>query len=564
MQMVLDKRCGEQHAITDIYCAKRQRSLVSFPVALISLLIISGVAAFLVTGFVGYANCQVIVTPPGGVPSCWHDPWYFVLYLKEPWAIYLWASAVLLAVQIAILRDPSLRRRLVRALIATLASIMIVGLVYLFGDAILRWLQANYKDLLNVVRLPITYTILNFAIIILYLLGSAWRWIRHPDGLKLIGIRSAPTRRKADTDAATLEELISGDLLTGMVLFFVMSRVFTYDFISWFINTTTIAGFLNGSVPHDIGSVPVSLSTTDTVLALLCLFMGFMTLALTALLAGLAVLQGQTDPAASQVAGRVSTEVALTVLNALRAAITRQLRGIVRRVSFTLRRALWPLLLLSGSFCLALFGRYVQAYLHFLDDPTYNCQVAVIHSARGAICAVLPHEASLLLAIGLGLAGVVATILSTALQLRSWRVAVNAFGFLRWVGLVVLITFWIFSVALFAFNILLLQLGVVPVSMWRPASASTCPLPTWYNIAVPLNLQTHYCIQPFVPMSYPTFISFAAFLVVVGILLVRLRQGVVRRVPSPSASTTAHGLPIPRASASVPSRGGVRQADSGR
>jgi hypothetical protein len=182
---------------------------------------------------------------------------------------------------------------------------------------------------------------------------------------------------------------------------------------------------------------------------------------------------------------------------------------------------------------------------------------------------VLPNEVSLLLAIGLGLAGVIATILSTALQLRSWRVASNAFGFLRWAGLVALITFWMFSVALFAFNILLLQLGIAPVSMWKPVSATTCPLPSWYNIALPLNLQTHFCTQPFVPMSYPTLISFVVFLIVVGILLVRLRQGIVRRTPSPSASTTARGLPVPRATTAstattASATRGVRAGDAGR
>lgn len=571
MRMALDRRCGEQHAITDIYCAKRQRSLVAFPVALVSLLIVAGVAAFLLTGFVGYANCQIILTSPGG-NSCWHDPWYYVLYLKEPWTIYLWASAVVLTIQVAILRDPSLRRRLLLALIATLASITIVGLVYLFGNELLSWLKNNYDRLLNVVELPITYAIINFAIIVLYFLSSAVRWIRHPDGLKLIGIRSAPQRRRAGADEATLEELISGDLLTGMVLFFIMAEVFTKSFLEAFYKFTTLSSFLSnrGILPANITNVPVSLSTTDTVLALLCLFMGFMSLALTGLLAGLAVLQG-TDPAASQVANRAATEVVFTVLNALRAAITRQLRGMVRQAGYTTRRALWPLLLLSGSFCLALFGRYLQAYLHHLDDPTYNCQLAYIQATHNTVCAVLPNEVSLLLAVGLGLAGVLATILSTALQLRSWRVASNAFGFLRWAGLVALITFWMFSVALFTFNILLLQLGIAPASMWKPVSASTCPLPSWYNIAVPLNLQHQFCTQPFVPMSYPTLISFVAFLIVVGILLVRLRQGIVRRTPSPSASTTVRGMPVPRAtsastttSTTAPATRGVRAGDAGR
>ncbi|HEY7834670.1 MAG TPA: hypothetical protein VIG30_13930 [Ktedonobacterales bacterium] len=536
METTLDKRCGEQHAITDIYCAKRQRSLVVFPGALIGLLVVGGVAAFLLTGFVGYANCVYAIAPGSSV--CWHDAWSDFLYLKEPWPIYLWASAVMLTVQVAILRDPSLRRRLVLALVATLLSIAIVGIVYLFGSELLDWLKQNYRQTLTeVVTSPTTYAIINFGIIALYALGSAFRWIRHPRGLTVVGARAIP-RRETGPDEATLEELISGDLITGVVLFFVMSLIFTDSVIGGFVKYV-----LDQAGPANVADVPVSLSTADVFLALLCLFMGFMALALTGLLAGLRVLQDQANPAASKAAGRVSSEVVLVILNALRAAFTRQLRNIARRVGYTSRRALWPLLLLSGSFCLALFGRYVLYYLH--DTGSRNIPVSQTSQLL-----------NLLFALGLGVAGVLATILSTALQLRSWRVAANAFGFLRWVGVVALITFWIFAVSLFAFDVLLVRLGVVPGNLTVPPGvpATGCAPAQWYNLVLPLGSS---CNQPFVPLSYPTLVSFVAFLVVVGILLVRLRQGMVRRVPSPAASTTAHGMRIPEGR-------GVRTADEGR
>ena len=561
MQMVLDKTCGEQHAITAVYCATRHRSLVRYPVALIGLLIAGGVGALLLTGFVGYANCLIAQAP--GSKACWGDVWYNLPYvhLKEPWPLYLWASAVMVVVQASILRHKSLRRQLIQALVAMLISIFIVAIVYLFGTDIFKWLQENYPRVLDIVRVPGTFVILNIAIIVIFFVGSAIRWFNHPDGHALIGKRPALPRRRDDPDEASLEELISGDLLTGVVLFFICSYVFTYQFIST-VTQATVGSYLTPRmipcypgdpkdhtlcvVPPHIADLTLAggyfpLATVDTVLALLCLFMGFMTLAITAMLAGLAVLQGQVDPAGSQISSNVTTEVAQTVLNALRAAITRQLRGFVRRITYTLRRAVWPLLLLVSSFCLALFGRYVLYYLHHFD-PTYNCAPAYVAANHLTSCSPASPYLDLLLAVAFGLGGVLGTVVSTALLVRSWRVVVNTLGLLRYVGLAALLTFWIFAMSLFGFNVLLLQLGVVPSSLVDPSAA--CAPATWYSLFVPLQWP---CQQPFVPLSIPSAISLASLLVMGVVVLFRYRQ---RVIPRGSAASTLRGV--------VPERGGAR------
>src|SRR5438270_13037894 len=88
--------CDEDHADTDVYCAKQGISLVQIPLVAIVSIIAAGLAAFLIAGFVGYAAGVCVAGDPattiaeGGQRVCWHDPWYHFLYLKEPWPLYIW------------------------------------------------------------------------------------------------------------------------------------------------------------------------------------------------------------------------------------------------------------------------------------------------------------------------------------------------------------------------------------------------------------------------------------------------------------------------------------------
>ena len=99
--------CGERHADTDVYCEKRGTSLGQFPLVAIISIIVAGLAAFMVAGFVGYTARVCIAgdprtTLPGG--GCWHDPWYQFLYLKEPWPLYIWFSGLMVLIQVVVLR----------------------------------------------------------------------------------------------------------------------------------------------------------------------------------------------------------------------------------------------------------------------------------------------------------------------------------------------------------------------------------------------------------------------------------------------------------------------------
>ena len=54
MHMELSESCGELHAISDVFCEKRRRFLVSYPTPLIIILAAFGLLAFIFVGYLGY------------------------------------------------------------------------------------------------------------------------------------------------------------------------------------------------------------------------------------------------------------------------------------------------------------------------------------------------------------------------------------------------------------------------------------------------------------------------------------------------------------------------------
>src|SRR5215469_14595953 len=96
---------SSRHAITDLYDEQRRAFLVQYPVWFITVLALTGVAVFAITGFYGYGSSVV----------------------RQPWDLFLWFCAVLVTLQVSIFRNESLRRRLIATLLFTLASILFIG-----------------------------------------------------------------------------------------------------------------------------------------------------------------------------------------------------------------------------------------------------------------------------------------------------------------------------------------------------------------------------------------------------------------------------------------------------
>jgi hypothetical protein len=212
-------------------------------------------------------------------------------------------------------------------------------------------------------------------------------------------------------------------------------------------------------------SNPPTLSFIDLIQALIYLPLGLIILALAATLSGLGAVRGV---GASELEGHlpeiasadrssaipIAVDVSTTVFNTLKAALSRRLRILVGNLILSLRMVGWPALLFVATYGLAQLSTNIQFYLH------------TSKSVQGFLTYVLP-------AVGWGLAAMLGVVFSAALLLFRWRVADNTLRFLGLVGFVVLLTFWIFSLALWGFNELLWQTGASDRHPFDPPSITT-------------------------------------------------------------------------------------------
>ncbi len=563
--------CRERHASTDIYCAQEHRSRMRYPLALIGGLIAAGVIAFMLAGFLGYFNCSVqftvnghAVLGPDGKAQCWRDQWYPILYLKEPWPLFLWLSGLMILLQYSILRHHL--RRLVMTLVITIISIVIVAVVYLLGpDSVVKALLQPPNGLLYQ---PITYAVLNFGIILAFMIDSGRRWLGYrktelnPNVMQ--DLMSTDPNKSIALRRAKMGELVSGDLIAGMILCGVLSFVFTDGFIKGFLTLvasnvfacgqTTLANLYACPVPgpHNAlyihGAVPVFsghyIYQVDSFLAGLCFVPGVAVLANTAFLRGLNPLSGATGASRSvrTIGGDatssedVAGEVGLAVLDALREALERYILPYARRAVLSLRNILWPLLILIGSFSFALCGRFTQYYLHHYD-PAYVLTGTCSSLRALPQCHPTDPHRYLELAVAFGLTGFLCTVFSAALLMISGRIVSNSLRLMGRVGFVLLLTFWMFAMALFGFNWFLLDTGIVPASPSLPAPYSNglcMGAPSWQLMLAPPHPE---CAQPF-SLSWLSALSFATMIVAIVVLVLRMRTSFVGARAGRARATT--------------------------
>jgi hypothetical protein len=579
--------CGEAHAATDIYCPHRHTSRIQYPLPLIIGLIVTGVLAFLLTGFVGYFNCTIPYVvggrvqrdPHSGNALCWHDAASGVLYLREPWPLYLWFSALMILLLISILR--ARRPRLLAALAIALLSIIIVAVVYLYGEGpVLNFLTSLLYQ-------PWTWVIANFGLILAFIGDSARRWLRFraTEMKRLEGDPSASmVARAAQAKAmrARIGERIAGDLIAAMLLCAGLSIVFSDFFVQGVLATLGGSQFacgptlfypsapylslaqLHGTLPQFIQGllagnavapypcpIPVgprlpapldSLAATDLLLAGIFFVPGVGVLANTAFIRGLAPLSGvsqeghattalQTPDSPSPKAEDVAGRVGMSILDTLLEALEHYILPYVRSAALSLRNILWPLLILVASFSFALCSRFIQYYLHHYD-PTYDCNPAL----KLPDCHPTNTVTYLELAVIFAVVGFLCTVFSVALLLLSGRVVSNSLRFLGRIGGGVLLAFWMFSFALFGFNWFLLDTGTVPHSLTVPApqGAGLCQIPSWQIMLAPTDPA---CRQPF-SLSWVTAISFAALILAAFYLVLRLRGLSLRPAATGSIGST--------------------------
>ncbi len=458
---------NSHHAKTDLYDEAHGTFLIQYPIWFVILLALSGVVAFALAGFLGYTGGHSSLQPatPADTP------------FLQPWELYLWFCALMLTLLASIFRDRSLRGRLIAMLVTAGVAIILIGTLY-FSQILPSFLKQLLKDI-NLAALASdagTYAFINFLIIGIFWVDTIRRWVRRYRGLPPsprvdIGWGSI-TSSYDDADMPSLQELISGDLMAGAVLTLILALVFDSQFLSQIIhtvpalNTCTVTWpFGSCTLPGGGAGNPPTLSFMDVIQALLYLPLGLIILALAATLSGLGAVQGVGDGqqeghlAAMASADRssaipIAVDVSTTVWNTLRAALSRRLRVLLGNLVLSLRMVGWPFLLFLATYGLAQLSTDIQNYLH---NPKGLGDFAIY---------VLP-------ALVWGVAALLGVIFSAALLLFRWRVADNTLRFVGLISFVVLLTFWLFSLALWGFNQLLLQTGASNRHPFDPPSLTT-------------------------------------------------------------------------------------------
>ncbi len=379
--------------------------------------------------------------------------------------------------------------------------------------------------------------IVNFGIILIFWADTLRRWGRRAAGLRLhpeIDLATGATHdEKVDPEnLPSMAELVSGDLLAGSVLTGLLSFLFMPAVMNHIVVTNPALGKCNLAVsfPPSACLTPgvqfATLTFLDQTQALAYVAVGLLILGLAAMLGGFGSVGGAPLPVGvaqavnavnaegAPVAAPITTGVAETVLDALRAAINRRLRELMFGVGRSLRNIVWPILLFVATYGIFLLSVNIQHYLH-ADHKNFN---AVLNF-------VLP-------AAIWGLVSVFAIVFSAALTLFRWRVADNTLRFLGLIGFIVLLTFWIFSLALWGFNVLLEQFNA--------------------NI-----------VRPFDPPSWATAASAIALVIFGGYVLLRGRRpGLASRQPAASQPVAAHVSATGAAATMTPSDGQANQPTS--
>jgi hypothetical protein len=479
----------DKHAITDVYDPTKRRILVRFPHGLLLTLAITGVLAFALMGYLGYGEDH---SPLG---QAFH----------RAWPLFLWFSALVFTLEIAVLRHPRLRRQLTEVLVVTIICMIFVGFSAL-DPGLLKYILTNLLNIRisipQIGQSPWTYAIINFGVLLVFWLDTIRRWIRSQ--------RGEPTARRIDlgfgtlefgeaADLPTLPELIAGDLIAGGVLAALLSLIFRAEVINPIaealqvgvnlINTCTVSLPLHCVPPGGGLSDPPTLSKIDLIQALIYLPLGFITLALTAtanafnaasetptgatapITPGTAIAtDAQNRAVSTQVVqpseqtekGRQSATVSVTgtIIDALRGALNRRIRIAIDNLLLALRNVVWPLLILLGMVALGQVAQNVTFYLHLQSDQR-TC--AATHGAfpDQTTCALAAKQLHQLLqyqnlgaAVALVVGAAIALTLALMMVVFELRVADNIFRFLGLVVFIGALTLWIFSLALSFSNIL--------------------------------------------------------------------------------------------------------------
>jgi hypothetical protein len=442
-----------QLAKTDLIDEGTNRILSEiYPFWILLAIGLTGIGAFVITGFLGYPNDQGFAA---------------LFFFHKPAALFGWFCALIFLLQIAILRDASLRPQRNATLLVTAISILLVAAIDL-NLIDLRHLQLPGGLLARITSFlgkGIPYAVVNYGLLALFMVDIGRRWIarahNRPITLQVdLGLKTKASRAAAAAEAdketggtadlPAMEDLVSGDLIALGVLSLVLSFIFTPIIVNWFNSLISVGKQPLGACPSpfvygpctvpDQGFFGVpSLSFFDLALAFVALFIGLLVLALAAII--VAVRKG----GGTQVVVR-------EVLSALRTALNRRTRIAFSSLLLTLRQVVWPVLIFIGVAGAGLAADYTQHYLQTVSNNSACHKVQAFFDAACNLSQIGSGSPELLITVVSSVVAGLGICVAVAILLTQMRIATNSLHFIWQVIKDFAISFWIFSLGVSAIN----------------------------------------------------------------------------------------------------------------
>jgi hypothetical protein len=463
---MLNNRAPLPPAPTDLFDEARRVVTVQYPPGPVVAMGLAGVVAILMAAFGGYA------TNAGGFANS--VEWLF----HEPWPLFLWLCGLLLVLFGSIFRGVAFQRQRQQMLVMTSLAIILVAVGYYLRNQILdsggqlALFIEHLAASLNI-RQDVALAAINYILIGVFWLTSVQRWRRIARGQprQTIIVTNPVGARSVPVVMPSLSEVVAGDLIAGGALTAALWGIFqprVMGGIITFINTRQLAG-----------STPAACATNcplvDRDMMIVALSLGLLMLALTSLINGLAalnavdrtVLPHPLEDDGDEPGTVKGTEgVVETVIDTLLSAFSRQGAQTANSAWLTLRMLVWPVLILFSVIGLAVTAQNVQRYLHGFACLHGNGSAAMCDPVSLAHHSWVSLSAYALFAITGMLVAALCGALAAATLAGQWHVARNALRYLALMGLIGLLTFWIFALALGGFNVILSPLVLNITPLW--------------------------------------------------------------------------------------------------
>ncbi len=434
--------------IRDLYLTdpEHKTSSVEYPRWLLVLLIVMGIVAFALTGFLGYPTDSALV--------------YTVFH--PSWLLFLWFSAIILLYQASIFRHKEAATWRWETLTITVVCMLAVAVAYTRPDIVNEALK-RLAILLGVEgeQRKVLWNLTNFGILAVYVIDRSLLWLRHKRNthetifmeLDAFGARLS---RSGDSQPSSWE-LLSQDLFAGAALCLLLAVLFQATIINVLTQWAAGARADTCSVAWVFGMCRVGDPQNPPTLSFIDFSLALFAIAASALVLG-AVLLSSTffrHEAAEEVARGVG-ETILVALSPLDVFLR------------NLRNILWPGFVLLGTIGAATSSRYIRLYLHALSD-VQTCSNSArcldlkefgLYFSNSLDGRQFQSQAPALEVLFLALAllgivgGTLAITASARILLAEWRIRGHlAVNWLRFVGSSahkVLLAFWIISLGLSA------------------------------------------------------------------------------------------------------------------